>query len=301
MSRPPGSGRASPAEQTSLPKMKGGYAIMKELQKLASFQVYEHINCSGITYLENALYDTAYQLYHGGMPAPNGGTTIGYAAKLLHAMEAFDFLFDSVEGLPGYDGAHHVLKNYLVGREDDAGKIIVSEKEGDVSPIYLSAVGYQQMQNINGRTVWENGRAVMENCRKFEALMIDSEYKDNQLPSGKNHKDFAEFIRKEFYRQKKIPGIKKKQEEKAKKKAEQFRAAYGFDQHEIESVADDNNNADDDDDTEVEAEEAAADNSQEAEEEVEADDPDQKYFDKMGNYCPAGLGSSFSSLGSHHA
>jgi hypothetical protein len=269
--------------------MKGGYAIMKELQKLASFQVYEHINCSGITYLETALYETAYQLYHGGMPAPNGGTTIGYAAKLLHAMEAFDFLFDSVEGLPGYDGAHLVLKNYLVGREDDAGKIIVSEKEGDVSPIYLSAVGYQQMQNINGRTVWENGRAVMENCRKFEALMIDSEYKDNQLPSGKNHKDFAEFIRKEFYRQEKIPGIKKKQEEKAKKKAEQFWAAYGFDQHEIESVADDNNNADDDDDTEVEAEEAAADNSQEAEEEVEADDPDQKYFDKMGNYCPAGL------------
>jgi hypothetical protein len=182
-----------------------------------------------------------------------------------------------------------VLKNYLVGREDDAGKIIVSEKEGDVSPIYLSAVGYRQMQNINGRTVWENGHDVMENCRKFEALMIDSEYKDNQLPSGKNHKDFAEFIRKEFYHQEKIPGIKKKQEEKAKKKAEQFWAAYGFDQHEIESVADDNNNAADDDDTEVEAEEAAADNSQEAEEEVEADDPDQKYFDKMGNYCPAGL------------
>jgi hypothetical protein len=129
----------------------------------------------------------------------------------------------------------------------------------------------------------------MENCRKFKALMIDSEYKNNQLPSGKNHKDFAEFIRKEFYCQEKIPVIKKKQEEKAKKKAEQFWAAYGFDQHEIESVADDNNNADDDDDTEVEAEEAAADNSQEAEEEVEADDPDQKYFDKMGNYCPAGL------------
>jgi hypothetical protein len=161
MSRPPGSGRASPAEQTSLPKMKGGYAIMKELQKLASFQVYEHINCSGMTYGETALYETAYQLYHGGMPAPNGGTTIGYAAKLLHAMEAFDFLFDSVEGLPGYDGAHLVLvKNYLVGREEDAGKIIVSEKEGDVSPIYLSAVGYQQMQNINGRTVWENGRVL---------------------------------------------------------------------------------------------------------------------------------------------
>jgi hypothetical protein len=96
--------------------MKGGYAIMKELQKLASFQVYEHINCSGITYLETALYETAYQLYHGGAPAPNGGTTIGYAAKLLHGLEAFDFLFDSVEGLPGYDGPHHVLKNYLVGR-----------------------------------------------------------------------------------------------------------------------------------------------------------------------------------------
>jgi hypothetical protein len=152
MSRPPGSGRASPTEQTSLPKMKGGYAVMKELQKLASFQVYEHINCSGITYLENALYDTAYKLYHGGMPAPNGGTTIGYASKLLHGLEAFDFLFDSVEGLPGYDGAHLVLKNYLVGREDDAGKIIVSEKEGDVSPIYLSAVGYQ----TNAKHLWQN-------------------------------------------------------------------------------------------------------------------------------------------------
>jgi hypothetical protein len=109
--------------------------------------------CSGITYLENSLYETAYKLYHGGMPAPNGGTTIGYAAKLLHGLEAFDFLFDSVEGLPGYDRAHLVLKNYLVGREDDARKIIVSEKEGDLSAIYLSAVGYRQMQNINGRTI----------------------------------------------------------------------------------------------------------------------------------------------------
>jgi hypothetical protein len=48
MSKPPGSGRASPAEPDSLPKMKGGYQLMKELQKLASFQVYEHINCSGL-------------------------------------------------------------------------------------------------------------------------------------------------------------------------------------------------------------------------------------------------------------
>jgi hypothetical protein len=74
------------------------------------------------------------------MSARNGGTSIGYASKLLHAIEAFDFLFDSEEGLAGYDGAHLVLKNYLVGREDDAGKIIVSEKEGDLSPIYMSAV-----------------------------------------------------------------------------------------------------------------------------------------------------------------
>jgi hypothetical protein len=53
-----------------------------------------------------------------------------------------------------------------------------------------------------------------------------------------------------------------------------------------ESVADhmnDNSNEDEDEDTEVEADKAAADNSQEGEEEVE------KYFDKMGNYCPAGL------------
>jgi hypothetical protein len=98
MSRPPDSGRDSPAEQTLLPKMKVGFQLMKELQ-------------------------------------------------------AFDFLFDSVEGLPSYDRAHLVLKNYLVGREDDTGKIIVSEKEGDLSPIYLSAVGYRQMQNINGRTI----------------------------------------------------------------------------------------------------------------------------------------------------
>ena len=129
---------------------------MKELQKLASFQVYEHINCSGIAYGETALYDTTYKLYHGGMPAQNGGATIGYATKLLHAMEAFDFLFDSEEGLAGYDGAHLVLKNYLVDRKDDARKIIVSEKEGDLSPAYMSAVGYRQMQNINGRSVWEN-------------------------------------------------------------------------------------------------------------------------------------------------
>jgi hypothetical protein len=156
MSKPPGSGRASLAEPDSLPKMKGGYQLMKELQKLACFQVYEHINCSGITYLEMHFYDVAYKLYHGGMPAQNGGTTIGYKSKLLHGLEAFDFLFDSVEGLAGYDGAHLVLKNYLVGRDDDARKIIVSEKEGDLSPAYMSVMGYRQMQNINGRSVWEN-------------------------------------------------------------------------------------------------------------------------------------------------
>jgi hypothetical protein len=137
-------------------------------------------------------------------------------------MEAFDFLFDSEEGLAGYDGPHLVLKNYLVGRDDDAGKIIVSEKEGDLSPIYMSAVGYRQMQNINGRSVWENGHDVMENCRKFEALMIDSEYKDNQLPSGKNHKDFAEFLRKEFYHQEVIPVIKKRKKKRPRRELNNF-------------------------------------------------------------------------------
>jgi hypothetical protein len=222
MSRPPGSGRSSPAEVTSLPEMKGGYQVMKELQKLASFQVYEHINCGGITYHETTLYDVAYKLYHGGMPAQNGGTTIGYVAKLLHGLEAFDFLFDSVEGLSGYDGAHLVLKNYLVGREDDAGKIIFSEKEGDLSPMYMSTVGYRQMQNINGRSVWENGRDVMENCRKFEALMIDSEYKDNQLPSGKNIRTLLNLLGRNFTTRRGFLSSRKRKKKRPRRKLNNF-------------------------------------------------------------------------------
>ena len=186
---------------------KGGYLLMKEIQRNISFRAYEEVCGMGDSKSLKQLYDLVFEKYHGA--GPDG---FGLAEKFMKGIEMFEGIYeDKVDEVTG--NHERVLKTVLHCKSNV--KIISDpdERIGGINMITLTASSLRKRDTLlQGRQIWEMGKQVEENGRKVLAILCRSKYKEGTVASGEGWEDYMKYCR---YKMKKLSD--EKEGEKRKK------------------------------------------------------------------------------------
>jgi len=179
---------------------EGGYALMKEIQKVIAFRAYEDVNALGESMRIQDLHDRVFEKYHGvvGGGGNNGHGRLGLAEKFMKGLEMFEGIYDEeVDHVTGK--LERVLKPILHCKP---GSRIIADEDTrlkGINMLVLTANRYTDKSLLTGRTIWDMGKQVEENGKKVLAIVSRSKYKSMSLPSGEQWEDYLKFCRYKMY------------------------------------------------------------------------------------------------------
>lgn len=180
-------------------KFSGQQVMFKELQRLVAFRCYEKVLTDGDTKDNDSLQESAGKLYYGGHhPLENDRTRIGFAQQLCNAAPMFAALFEDHTDFAG-GKVVKVMKDCFTCRPRVKIHVDPDPKNGGINNVLMHSKGFGQREFHTDRRIWEMGRDVGAQGKKFLSLVKShSIYKTGQLPSGETYEDYLLWLRKEY-------------------------------------------------------------------------------------------------------
>ena len=164
------------------------FSVLKEIQSAIAFHAYEQVKTTGHSTKLTDLYDQIYDKYHG-----KGEDLIGLVEKFIRGVEMFEGIYkDSHDPITGR--THMVFKDLL---HCQSGKEIIVDPDPrfkGINAMTMRCTKLTDLKPLSGRTIWEMGKRVESHGRKMLALVLQSKYKDGNIPSGTEWEDYLKIL-----------------------------------------------------------------------------------------------------------
>jgi hypothetical protein len=165
------------------------FSVLKELQCAIAFRAYEQVQTSGQSMKLSDLRQQAFEKYHG-----KGDDHVGLVETFIGGNEMFQGIY--VEHDDPVTGRSHMVLNDILHCQ--SGKDIVVDPDPrfkGINKMTRKCTKLTDLKPLSGLQIWEMGKKVAQHGRKMLAIILQSKYKDGNVPSGTEWEDYLKFCR----------------------------------------------------------------------------------------------------------